>query len=532
MDPRKRFQFSPKTVIDGRYRLVREVGHGGMGVVWEAIYLPSERESHAHRFALKFVTVPKVRSIHGEDTFPREALVPFRHPYIVHVDDCFRLNPDTCVLRMELLEGETLKDRLMAHGALPLDEAATIVARAASALGSAHAHGVVHRDIKPGNLFLLREDGDRCSVKVLDFGIAKFLRRVTVPTTELTVTARGLGTPGYTAPEQLRNARMAGTAADSWSLGAVLFECLLGKRPFPQESEIDFWEACASPPPALRSSSLPRDIRELLTRMLSRSAAERPSAREVLAVLAARTRGEIASILDPALRGGVSAGPMGSQEVPTSGHERGTSPTETDVDTIYDDGRTGSPSPGDESPLATPSGLLGPLASQSYAAPGPGAGRPRGWRAISLGVAAAVGAGGIFSVAWRGKSEPPRPPDLSVDGGSMQARSVEPATAAPEPSRPPLDPSPATATGRAPTPPRSIPPALGTARQRPPPSTSALAATASPRDAGLAGDGSPTPAASFVTRASPTALVAEGPDRDLKGHSLDPSTIRLQPVSP
>jgi serine/threonine-protein kinase len=137
---------------------------------------------------------------------------------------------------MEYLDGNDIADELRRHIRLPIVDAVEYILQAIEALAEAHAAGVVHRDLKPGNLFLaLRADGSR-RVKVLDFGISKALGGTSVEELSLTKTAALIGSPLYMAPEQMRSAKDVDTRADIWSLGAMLYEMLTGQPPYTGES--------------------------------------------------------------------------------------------------------------------------------------------------------------------------------------------------------------------------------------------------------------------------------------------------------
>jgi hypothetical protein len=215
----------PPATID-RYRIVGEIGRGAMGTVFRAHDPRLDRE----------VAVKTIAGVVGEGTegdeltvrFEREARVAarLRHPNVVTVHDAGR-DGDRLFLVLELVEGESLSARL-GRGDFPSTaEALEIAAQAADALAAAHAAGVVHRDIKPGNL-LLAKDG---RTLVTDFGIAKALGE----TSELTRTGMVVGSPAYLSPEQVQGLPLDGRS-DLFSLGVVLFEMVLQRKPFAAET--------------------------------------------------------------------------------------------------------------------------------------------------------------------------------------------------------------------------------------------------------------------------------------------------------
>jgi tRNA A-37 threonylcarbamoyl transferase component Bud32 len=211
----------------GRYRLTGEIGHGAMGAVYRAHDPQLERD-----VAVKLISLAYAAG-HGDPKeaaarFAREARVAARvqHPNVVAIYDAGE-EGDQLFLVMELVAGETLAQRLV-RGEFPGTTAALdIVAQTADALAAAHLAGVIHRDIKPGNL-LLPKSGH---VKVSDFGIAKAVGEAT----ELTRTGMMVGSPAYMAPEQVQGVELDGRS-DLFSLGVVLYEMLMHRKPFPADT--------------------------------------------------------------------------------------------------------------------------------------------------------------------------------------------------------------------------------------------------------------------------------------------------------
>ena len=210
---------TPGTSIAGRFDLLELAGSGGMGSVFRA----RDRTDGA-TVAVKLLhdRSPEIR-----ERFAREArvLASLRHPAIVRYLAHGDVPGEGRYLAMEWLEGETLAARL-ARGPISLAETVAVAARLADALATAHAAGVVHRDVKPENLFL--EQGDTVRAKLVDFGIA----RVRETSAARTRTGAILGSPGYMAPEQARGARDVDARVDVFALGCVLFECATGKPAF------------------------------------------------------------------------------------------------------------------------------------------------------------------------------------------------------------------------------------------------------------------------------------------------------------
>lgn len=213
-------------VIDGRYRVERVLGEGGMGVVLGAVDLRTQAP-----VALKFMRRDMVRYANDEARFEREARIAskLRHPNVVAVFDVGRhaLGP---YIVMEHLSGCSLAQYLR-NGAMDIDEAVRVALAAARGVAHAHAIGVIHRDIKPGNIFLAQQPHTRQSLpKLLDFGISRSVEP-TAESKQLTRTGATLGTPAYMSLEQLMGKKLD-FRADVYSLGVVLFEALAGRLPF------------------------------------------------------------------------------------------------------------------------------------------------------------------------------------------------------------------------------------------------------------------------------------------------------------
>ena len=205
-------------VIQERYRLVERLGRGGMGVVWRAVHLGLDTE-----VAVKLIDDEGARSPSSLRRFRREAraAAALRSPHVVRVHD-YGIDGDQPFLVMEMLQGEDLAQRLARSGPLVLGEAARIVRQLADALEATHDAGLVHRDVKPSNVFLAKE-GHREVVKLLDFGVVKDVSAGH----EQTESGLVVGSPRYMSPEQLRGGEVD-HASDLWSLGTIVFEMLTG----------------------------------------------------------------------------------------------------------------------------------------------------------------------------------------------------------------------------------------------------------------------------------------------------------------
>ena len=213
------------TVIAERFRLARPLGQGGMGAVWLA-----QHTSLDIPCAVKFLHPEAAASADLRARFEREAkaAAQLRSPNVVQILD-HGVWEGMPYIAMELLEGEDLDHRLRRARTLSPHETVTIIAQIARALTRAHAAGLVHRDLKPGNIFLVRDD-DREIAKVLDFGIAK---RTQLDLGDAsTKTGSLLGTPFFMSPEQARGTREVDHRTDLWALGVITFRCVVGWLPF------------------------------------------------------------------------------------------------------------------------------------------------------------------------------------------------------------------------------------------------------------------------------------------------------------
>ena len=257
-------------LIGGRYRLERCLGTGGMGAVWQA-----KHEVTGRRHALKFVTSRGAAPPELAKRFLREARAASTvdHPNVVHVADVFELDDGTPVMVMDLLEGETLAQCLSRERKLPLAEVADLMLPVISAVGTAHAYSVVHRDLKPDNIFLARTNGGRPRVFVLDFGIAKLTGDGVEADGTLTQAGTLLGTPRYMSPEQSFGERDIDHRTDVWSIGVILYEALSGSRPVEGENIAQVVKRLLNDgiTPIDALLDLPEDISALIGKLLIRA---------------------------------------------------------------------------------------------------------------------------------------------------------------------------------------------------------------------------------------------------------------------
>jgi serine/threonine-protein kinase len=252
------------TVVAGKYRIERELGTGGMGVVVAATHLQL-----ATPVALKFLHRDMTQNQNVVDRFMREARASaqLRGENVCRVSDVGMTETGQPFMVMELLAGQDLGSVLTINGALPLTTAAEIIMQACIALGEAHAMGIVHRDIKPGNLFWTQRPDGSALIKVLDFGVAKAPEELKL---NLTSTQNVIGSPGYMSPEQLKSSKTVDVRTDIWSLGVVLYELVSGKKPFEAQSITELALKVAMDPAPALSAGIPPTFESVILRCLEK----------------------------------------------------------------------------------------------------------------------------------------------------------------------------------------------------------------------------------------------------------------------
>ncbi|MGD2114773.1 MAG: tetratricopeptide repeat protein [Acidobacteriota bacterium] len=268
------------TVLADRFRLVRPLGRGGMGEVFEALDLEL-----GERVALKTIRPDLTAESLSLQRFRREVQMARRvtHRNVCRIFDVFRHTPspgdgadEVVFLTMELLEGETLDRRIARQGVLPVDDALEIGRQLASALDAAHRAGVVHRDFKSANVMLV-DDGDGGDrVVVTDFGLARPQAGANL-TAALTVDGKALGTPDYMAPEQVEGGEVT-AAADLYAFGITLYEMVTGRRPFTGDSPLTTAVKRLREPPPPPSAHRP-DLSSSWEAAILRCLARRPEER-------------------------------------------------------------------------------------------------------------------------------------------------------------------------------------------------------------------------------------------------------------
>jgi serine/threonine-protein kinase len=272
------------TILGGKFRVIRQIGIGGMGAVYEV-----EHTLTRHRRALKLLHSEMAEIPAIVTRFLREASAAghIGNPHVVETFDAGQLDGGEPYIVMELLEGKTLAQLLEQSKVLGLLETCEILLQACDGVSAAHQSGIVHRDLKPENLFLLK--GARPFVKILDFGISKFDPALT-GAQGITLDGSTLGTPFYMPPEQVRGDKSIDAQADIYSLGVILYECLAGARPFEADTLPHLAVLIAEGkyiPPRVKRPELPADLDTVVARAMASDRSQRyRSVNELRAALA------------------------------------------------------------------------------------------------------------------------------------------------------------------------------------------------------------------------------------------------------
>lgn len=259
-------------VLANSYEIVRLIGRGGMGAVYEGRHLRL-----GQKLAIKVMAGDLANTREALSRFRREAEVTsgINHPHIVHVFDFGSARSGEPFLVMEFLDGEDLEHRISRLGRLPVAATVHVVKQTAAALAAAHAKDIVHRDLKPANVFLLNLDGEADFVKVVDFGISK----VKAAATKLTRSSVVMGTPDYMSPEQARGKiDEIDHRTDQWALAAIAYEMLCGRTPFAGEdvASVLYQVTREDPEPlSLRVPGLSVEIERAIHRGLSKRPGDR-----------------------------------------------------------------------------------------------------------------------------------------------------------------------------------------------------------------------------------------------------------------
>jgi serine/threonine-protein kinase len=277
-------------VLDGRYRILSQIGAGGMGTVYCA-----EQVNIGRQVAVKVLR----RHPGGDDEsvrrFELEAQIisKLRHPNTLTLIDYGQATDGVVYIVTELLLGQTLDDAL-AGGPMDVAETLTILSQICGSLAEAHAQGIVHRDIKPGNIFLEQVEG-QIVVRVLDFGIAKFAQQATQ-----TTTGRVYGTPLYMSPEQASGEKNIDHRSDLYSVGVIAYECLAGLPPFEAETPLGLvYKHVKEVPKSLLEIHPPLNVSPSVNKIVQELLAKSPGDRPQEAKTVSRRLERLAQRLNP-----------------------------------------------------------------------------------------------------------------------------------------------------------------------------------------------------------------------------------------
>lgn len=267
--PHREAAVEPGDVIEGRYRIIRLLGEGGMGTVFLA-----EHTLISRRVAIKFLHPELAADALVVERFMNEARAAgtLGHPNIVESTDMGFIDDRVPYIAFEHLEGTLLTAEVYRTGGLPIRRAVRIASQIASALHAAHNAGIVHRDLKSDNVFLTDKADALDHVKVIDFGISRFL------TQEDQQKGLVMGTPEFMAPEQIVAPESVDNRADIYALGVILYEALSGRRPFSGDDTRQVLHRIVhDAPPPLVGGEIPYGLAELVVaQMLAKNPDDRP----------------------------------------------------------------------------------------------------------------------------------------------------------------------------------------------------------------------------------------------------------------
>ncbi len=272
------------TVLDGKFRIEKALASGASGDVYEAMHL-----GLGSRVAVKVLRPGAPETAHiRRKRFVREARVAARiqSDHVVRVFDIVAPEHGPIYIVMELLGGETLAERIKRVGAMSPSEAVGYMIQAAEPLAQMHDAAIVHRDVKPSNVFLARDAEGRERIKLLDFGVAAFRQPVARGDSSITLTNAIVGTPRYMAPEQVRASKEIDARADVWALGVTLYELLAGSPPFDGQTVLAVLNQIEQQEPrplVERQPGVSLELANVVHRCLAKDPAKRPADARALA---------------------------------------------------------------------------------------------------------------------------------------------------------------------------------------------------------------------------------------------------------
>jgi serine/threonine-protein kinase len=315
---------NPGDLIAGKYQVVKKLGEGGMGVVYEAIHTRIQQ-----RVAIKMLLPDVMELPEVVPRFEREARAAgkLKSDNTARVLDVDMSENGLPYMVMEFLDGVDLGQLLEKNGALPVQDAVDYVLQACNAMAEAHAAGVIHRDLKPSNLFVLTNTGGTRKVKVLDFGISKLENETEA---RVTATQAVVGTPLYMSPEQVRSAKHVDARSDIWSLGIILYELVTARTPFEGSTTAAAAAICIDDPPPIAQfrQDVPADLeRAILIALQKEPSARFPNVQLLAQAIAPFGSGSIIAP-DTAPAAFLVPGSVSSPRLPmTSRPELGSAPT-------------------------------------------------------------------------------------------------------------------------------------------------------------------------------------------------------------
>jgi len=266
----------PGALLAGKYRVERKIGEGGMGVVVVARHLELDE-----LVAIKFLLPDAASNPEAVMRFSREARasVKIKSEHVARTLDVGKLDNGVAYMVMEYLQGTDLDVRLRESGSLPIEQAVDFTLQTCHALADAHAIGIIHRDVKPSNLFVVRKSDGNESIKMLDFGISKITGAAAGGTEmSMTRTQTLMGSPHYMAPEQMASSRNVGPSVDIWALGVTLYELISGQSPFDGDSITELCsQVLTQPPPRLCQwrQDVPQGLQAVVDHCLEKDPAKR-----------------------------------------------------------------------------------------------------------------------------------------------------------------------------------------------------------------------------------------------------------------
>ncbi len=453
------------TVVADRYRVLRKLGEGGMGVVYLAEHVIIEK-----RVALKVLSEDFARKADLVQRFMQEAKAASKigHENIVDIHDFGETPSGSVFIAMEYLDGRDLASVIRAEGALPFERCRHIVTQICRALGAAHSKGIIHRDMKPENVYLVEREGRADFAKILDFGIAKISSLDNEGGARLTRTGMIFGTPEYMSPEQARGDR-ADYRVDIYAVGCILYEMLTGDVPFHADTFMGVLtkHMFEQPePPSVRApdNQVPADVEAVVMKALAKDRDQRFQTMKEFSVALAACGGLDASEGWGSEPSGVFEAARAPKKAETA---RGAAAQKT----------------------APVRGAAPPAPSVAAAEPPP----PRSNALLIGGLAAALLAGGGAAAVALYRREPPPPPAIAAPvAPTPAAAAVPPATTPPPPAvaAPAIQPPPsavpgATVPSAAASAAAPVAPAAAPSATSPPSAAAPAAAAAAPANVAL-----------------------------------------------